>query len=275
MSISSVGAYGANPASAALSFKVGMPGQKQPGHRVEGLADRGRIFREFGVQVLDSDVRFSRAELLVIEKVLNDLKKKKKKHLIGVREIVKNKSVRVRLLKNALIHAGGAYVAEQKRIYLFDDLPSEEIPEVLIHEIGHAVNHFNVSFARFMEFIQDTGWSMTEMRKVFFNDNRLYQFGVKPVDVPKEKWDTVWDRFSLNSLSKEQDVFGEILIDLPRKTDAPWDKNPLEKFAWSYEWFYNKNKAFKKIAEKAYQEKGDPSLIKAYEFMRNEVFGDQ
>ncbi len=261
MAISPIGSYSANAPSAALSFKVGMPGHKQPTHTVEGMADRGRIFKDYGIKVLDSDVRFSRAELLVIEKVLNDLKKKKKRHLIGVREIVKNKSVRVRLLKNALIHAGGAYVAEQKRVYLFDDLSPEEIPEVLIHEIGHAVNHFNVSFSRFMDFIQDTGWNMTEMRRVFFNDNKLYQFGIKPVDVPKEQWGTVWDRFSLNSLSKEQDVFGEILIELP-----------LEKFAWFYEWFYNKNKAFKKIAEKAYQEKGDPSLIKAYEFMKNEVF---
>ncbi len=273
MSISAIGPYSTGAPSAALSFKVGMPGQKQPTHTVEGMSDRGRIYKDHGVKVLDSDVRFSRAELLVIEKVLNDLKKKKKQqHLLGVKEIVKNKSVRVRLLKNALVHAGGAYVAEQKRVYLFDDLSPEEIPEVLIHEIGHAVNHFNLSFARFMEFIQDTGWNMTEMRRVFFNDNKLYQFGIKPVEVPKEKWDSVWDRFSLNSLSKEQDVFGEILIELPKKSEAPWDKNPLEKFAWSYEWFYNKNKAFKKIAEKAYREKGDPSLKKAYEFMQNEVF---
>jgi len=272
MSISQVNVYSANPSSAALSYKVGMPGEKMPTHTVEALAERGRIYRDFGIKVLDSDVKFSKAEVLVIEKVLNDLKKRKQKHLIGVKEIVKNKSNRIRLLKNALIHAGGAYVAEQKRIYLFDDLEIGEIPEVLIHEIGHAVNHFNVSFARFMEFVQDTGWRMKEMRPVFYSGNKMYQFGIKPIEVPKEKWHTVWDRFSLNSLSKDQDVFGEILLELSKKSSGPWDKNPLEKFAWAYEWFYNKNKAFKRLAERTYLEKGDISLKNAYEFMQNEVF---
>lgn len=273
MAISPVGNFTAQPPSAALSYKVGMPGQKLPQHTVEAIAERSRIFRDLGIKVLDSDVKFSKAEVLVIEKVLNDLKKKKKNHLIGVKEIVKNKSHRVRLLKNALIHAGGAYVAEQKRIYLFDDLSIEEIPEVLIHEIGHAVNHFNLSFSRFMEFIKNTGWDMIEMRPVFYNSNKMYQFGIKPVKIPKDRWHTVWDRFSLNSLSKDQDVFGEILLELPKKSSAPWDKNPLEKFAWAYEWFYNRNSAFKKLSEQLLFEKGDDTLKKAYDFMQNEVFG--
>lgn len=272
MAISPIGAVGASPVYSSLSFKVGMPGEKPPVHNPEGISVRRRILNEFGIQVLDSDVRFSKAELLVIEKVLNDLKKKKRNHLIGVKDIVKNKELKIKLLKNALVHAGGAYVAEQKRVYLFDELPPEEIPEVLIHEIGHAVNHFNLSFARFMDFVKESGWNMKEMRRVFFNDNKLYQFGTKELDVPKDKWDNVWERFSLNSLTKEQDVFGEIFLDMPQKSNAPWDKNPLEKFAWAYEWFYNKNKAFKKIADRAYEETGDDTLKKAYEFMQNEVF---
>ena len=155
MAISPIGSFGvksfgALPVNTASPFKVGMPGARMPGHIPQGIEIRNRVMKEFGVALLDSDVRFTGAELLVVEKVLKDLKKKKRSHLIGVKEIVKNKAIKVRLLKGALIHAGGAYVAEQKRVYLFDDLPAEEIPEVLVHEIGHAVNHFNVSFTRFM-----------------------------------------------------------------------------------------------------------------------------
>lgn len=274
MTIAGISAVGASPVYSTRPFNIGMPGEKPPAHIPEGVEIRRRVFKDFGIEILDSDVKFSGAELLVIEKVLNDLKKKKKNHLIGVKEIVKNKEIKIKLLNNALIHAGGAYVAEQKRIYLFDQIKQEEIPEVLVHEIGHAVNHFNVSFERFMTFVRESGWNMTEMRRVFFNDNKLYQFGTKQIDVPKDKWGTVWDRFSLNSLSREQDALGEIFISLPKKTKYPWDKNPLEKFAWAYEWFYNKKDAFQKIAEKAYEESGDETLEKAYEFMEKEVFAD-
>lgn len=274
MEISRIGSVGASPVSSALPFRVGMPGEKAPVHAPAGIEVRQRIFRDFGIEVLDSDVKFSKADLLIIERVLKDLRKKKRNHLLGVKEIVRNKEIRIRLLNNALIHAGGAYVAEQKRIYLFDELPQEEIPEVLIHEIGHAVNHFNLSFERFMSFVKQSGWNMTEMRRVFFNDNRMYQFGVKPLQVPKDKWESVWDRFSLNSLSKEQDAYGEIFIKLPRKSDAPWDKNPLEKFAWAYEWFFDKRDKFKQIAEQA-KEEGDPTLSETFEFMEKEVFGEE
>lgn len=274
MAISPIGAVGPSPVSPSLPFRVGMPGERTPTHIPEGIEVRRRVMKDFGIQVLDSDVKFTGAELLVVEQVLNDLKKKKKGgHLIGVKEIVKNKEIKIRILKGALVHAGGAYVAEQKRVYLFDDLPLKEIPDVLIHEIGHAVNYFNVSFERFMEFVQQSGWNMTEMRRVFFNDNRLYQFGMKKLDIPKDKWDSVWNRFSMNSLAKEQDVFGEITLQMPHKTQAPWDKNPLEKFAWAYEWYYNKNKSFKEIAEKMSEETGDLTLARAYEFMAKEVFG--
>ena len=116
---------------------------------------------------------------------------------------------------------------------------------------------------------------MTEMRKTFFNGNKFYQFGIKKQDIPKEKWEDVWNRFSLNSLSQEQDVFGEILLKMPKKSQAPWDKNPLEKFAWAYEWYYNKNEAFKEIAERIQEETGDASLENAYEFMAKEVFGEE
>ncbi len=273
MTISRIGAVGTSPVNASLPFRVGMPGEPVPVHVPAGIEIRQRVLRDFGIEVLDSDVKFSKAELLVVEEVLKDIKKKKKNHLIGVKQIVKNKEIKVKLLKNALVHAEGAYVAEEKRVYLFDGIAPEMIPEVLVHEVGHAVNHFNLAFSRFMDFVKNGGWNMTEMRRMFFSGNRMYQFGVKKLDVPHKEWETVWDRFSLNSLSKEQDVFGEIFIELPDKTKAPWDKNPLEKFAWAYEWFYDKREEFRSVAEKAARH-GNTSLLEAYRFMEKEVFDE-
>ena len=246
----------------------------QPQHIPEGIEIRRRVMYEFGIQVLDSDVKFSKAELLVVEEVLRDIKKRNKRHLIGVKEIVKNKAIQISLLKGAQVHAGGAYMAEQKRVYIFDDLPPEQIPEVLVHEVGHAVNYFNLSFERFMQFVQQSGWNMTEMRRVFFNDNKFYQFGTRKMEVPREKWEKVWNRFSLNSIAKEQDAFGEIYLTLDGKTKLPWDKNPLEKFAWAYEWYYGKKEAFRRYAQEACQ-RGDCSLERVYEFMENEVFAEE
>ncbi len=274
MRISPIGIYGASSAAPSIPFKVGMPGEPPPVHVPAGMDIRRRVMRDLGIEILDSDVKFEKAELLIVEAVLKDIKKRKREHLRGVKEIVKNKELKVRLLNGALIHAGGAYVAEQKRVYIFDELPEEKIPEVLIHEVGHAVNHFNLSFETFKDFVKNTGWSMTEMRSVFYDKNKYFQFGTKKLDIPDREWDKVWDRFSLNSLIKEQDVFGEIVLKLPHKTKYPWDENPLEKFAWAYEWFYEKNETFRKIAEEAKQE-GDPTLAQAYSFMEKEVFGQE
>lgn len=273
MEISRIGAYGVNAPTQPLPFKVGMPGEKPPEHVPAGMEVRRRIFKEFDIQVLDSDVKFTKHDLLIVEEVLHDVKKRKKRHLIGVKEIVKNKEMKIRLLNAALIHAGGAYVPEEKRVYLFDELKPDEIREVLIHEIGHAVNYYNLPFENFMHFVSENGWQMTEMRPVFYSDNKFYQFGTKKIELAKDKWDSVWRRFSLNSLAKEQDVLGQIFLNLPKKSKYPWDKNPLEKFAWAYEWFYNKKEAFQKIAQESFED-GNPALKKIYDFMDSKVFED-
>lgn len=270
MEVSRIGAYGVSAPSRALPFKVGMPGEKPPEHIPAGMEVRRRIYKDYGIQVLDSDVKFSKPDLLIVEEVLREFKRRKRNHLFGVKEIIKNKEIKIRL-SNAQIHAGGAYSPEEKRIYLFDEINEKEIPEVLVHEIGHAVNYYSLPFEKFMEFVKDNGWRMTEMRPVYYNDNKYFQFGTKKIEVPGEKWDSVWNRFSLNSIAKEQDVFGQIFIDLPQKTNYPWDKNPLEKFAWAYEWFYNKKDAFEKIANAA-DKAGRKDLKKIYEFMDKKVF---
>ena len=74
-----------------------------------------------------------------------------------------------------LVHAGGAYDSDNKRVYLFDNLDRRDIPEVLTHEIGHAFNHFNLDFNKFMDFIADSGYDMVEFRKYFTTGNSYYQ----------------------------------------------------------------------------------------------------
>lgn len=237
----------------------------------EGMPIRNRVSMEFGIEIMDTDVRFISAELLVIEECLKDFKKKKRRHhLIGVKQIVKNQEQRVRLLKT-LVHAGGAYDSDNKRVYLFDNLKLEEIPEVLTHEIGHAVNHFNLEFSKFMTFIGDSGFNMIEFRKYYANGNTMYQIATKKVEIPKEKWQDVSQRFSLKSLIRNADVFGEIIVDNGKKDKKPWDENPLEKFAWAYEWFIDKNREFRELAERSAEE-GDRTWLNDYRFLEDEIF---
>ena len=240
----------------------------------DGVPIRKRVSAEFGIEILDTDSKFTSPELLVIEEVLKRFKKRKQReHLIGVKQIVKNKETRVRLLKT-LIHAGGAYDSDNKRIYLFDNLAAKEIPEVLTHEIGHAVNHFNLEFAKFMEFIADSGYNMTEFRKYFAPGNRMYQIATKLVKIPQERWQDLFDRFNMKSLAKNQDIFGEIIMDNGKLKKQPWDENPLEKFAWAYQWYVDRNDEFRDLAQKS-AESGDKSWLNDYEFLKDEVFKDK
>jgi hypothetical protein len=240
----------------------------------DGIQIRKRVAAEFGIEILDTDSKFTAPEVLVVEEVLKRFnKRKRRQHLIGVKQIVKNKETRVRLLKT-LIHAGGAYDSDNKRIYLFDNLSAKEIPEVLTHEIGHAVNHFNLEFAKFMKFIADSGYNMTEFRKYFAPGNAMYQIATKIVNIPKERWQDLFDRFNMKSLAKNQDVFGEIIMDNGKLKKQPWDENPLEKFAWAYQWYVDRNDEFRDLAQRS-AESGDNSWLKGYEFLKDEVFKDK
>ena len=87
------------------------------------------------------------------------------------------------------------------------------------------------------------------------------------VEVPREKWEGVVDRFSMRSLAKSEDVFGEIILDPARKSKQPWDQNPLEKFAWEYEWYVDKNEDFRKMAG-PFAEEGDVHGLRDYEFLK-------
>jgi len=239
----------------------------------DGIPIRKRVYSEFGIEIMDTDVKFICTELLVIEEILKRFKKRKRRHhLIGVKQIVKNKEARIRLMKT-LVHAGGAYDSDNKRIYLFDNLETKEIPEVLTHEIGHAVNHFNLEFAKFLKFTADSGYNMTEFRKYFAPGNKMYQIATKKVDVPKDDWQKLLNRFTLKSLTRNEDVFGEIIVENGKRKKQPWDENPLEKFAWAYEWFVDKNKEFRDMAQKS-EEEGDNTWKKDYEFLQKEVFKD-
>ena len=271
--IQPIGPYSINSMPMALPSRVGVKGEPAPIVIPAGMQIRRKVAQEFGIEILDSDVKFAGAECAVIADVLKEIKKRKQQHLIGVRQIVKNREYRVRLLNSAMVHAGGAYDSEKKRVYIFDEVPLEGIPEVLIHEVGHAVSHFNLEFTQFMDFVKTSGYNMVEFRKYFINDNRYHQIGTKKIDIPDEKWTAVYERFSMQSLSKSEDVFGEIVLEAGRKKRFPWDENPLEKFAWAYEWYVNRSDEFLKLAKHA-ADRGDKTWLGDYEFLQKNVFGD-
>ncbi len=257
-----------------LPYRLGSVDQAKQVPIPEGMQIRKRVSKEFGIDIMDTDSRFLLPEVAVIEETLKEIKKRKNTHLMGVKQIVKNKEGRVRLENARHVSAGGAYDPDHKRVYIFDNVPEPDIPEVLIHEVGHAVNYFNLEFMKFMTFIKDSGYNMIEFRKFFIPGNGLYQFGAKMVDVPKEKWEDLAERFSLNSLIDNKDVFGEILLKPGRKPKYPWEENPLERFAWAYEWFVMKNPEFKKLADQA-AHRGDGTWKADFEFIKDEVFGKE
>ena len=273
MEINPVREYGVHNVGVTLPYRLGNVANAKQVPIPEGMPIRKRVSKEFGIDIMDTDSRFTIGEVATIEETLKEIKRRKKKHLIGIKQIVKNKGARVRLEEARHISAGGAYVPEKKRVYIFDNVPEKEIPQVLTHEIGHAVNYFNVEFSKFMEFIKDSGYNMKEFRKYFAPGNELHQFAAKMIDVPKDDWDKLIDRFSLNSLVENRDVFGEILLEPKRKPRYPWEQNPLERFAWAYEWFVNKSKTFKKLAQEAAR-RGDDTWLADYEFIEDEVFGN-
>jgi Zn-dependent peptidase ImmA (M78 family) len=209
---------------------------------------RKKIKREYGIDVLDSDVKFSVEDVEVIGQTLEEIRKKKKQHLIGVKKIIKNQKHRLTIKKAMMVSAGGAYDADNKTVYIFDNVPPDGIPEVLTHEIGHAVSHFNLEFQKFMQFVKESGYNMQEFRRFFVPENQFHQFGTKKVKIAPDQWGSLLDRFSMKTLAKNQDIFGEIILELSRhrqagagRKQAPWDENPLESFSWAYEWYLNQN----------------------------------
>lgn len=246
--------------------------QQQPFVPPDALEIRQKIFKDYGIRVIDSDVKFNRGEVQVINETLDKIAQKYRQHLRGVKEIVKNKKQRVKL-KKKFIHAGGAYDEANRRVYLFDNLEdADELEKVLIHEIGHAVNYYNLLFAKFMEFVKINDWQAVEFRPVFNPDNEYYSFSLKKIMVPPEELGKVWPVFSLNSLAENRDTSGSIVLEArPSSTwmPGPWSKNPLEQFATLYELFMNERKTFKEFARK------DPIIAKDWNFFRKEVFAKE
>jgi len=271
----SIGAYGINRAGVSLPYnQLGIQGiNTQPIVIPEGIILRKKIAKEFGVFIVDSDVKFSAIEVAIIGETLEEIQKKKRQHLMGVKQIIKNREHRIRLLSGLRIDAGGAYDADSKRVYIFDNTEPQEIPQVLVHEVGHAVSHFNLEFKEFMEFVKKAGYNMSEFRKFFIPGNKLHQIGLKKVDLDKEDWESVIDRFTMKSLAMNSDVFGEIVLKLSKDKKHPMDENPLEAFAWAYEWYVNQNPKFRRIANKAAL-LGDYTFLRKYGFMQKEVFDE-
>lgn len=270
------GAYGITQTGTPIPYnQLGIQGiNTQPIVIPDGIIIRKKVAQEYGIEIVDSDVKFTGIEVAVIADTLEEIKKKKRQHLIGVRQIIKNREQRVRLLQGLRIDAGGAYDCDSKRVYIFDNVPPEGIPEVLVHEVGHAVSHFNLRFQEFMEFVKGTGYNMVEFRKFFVPGNKMHQIGLKKIDISREKWDDVLNRFSMKSLLHSQDIFGEIILELNKRKTHPRDENPLEAFAWAYEWYVNRNPEFQRAAYRK-AERGDSSMLNEYSFMVNKVFDEK
>lgn len=265
-----------------LPKKIGRPDDIEEQRPPEGIRIRKRIAKEFGIEVLDTDVRFVAAEVAIIEETLKEIKRRKRTHLMGVCRIVKNRKERIKLIESADLHAYGAYEPTQKTIFLFDNITSQMIPEVVTHEVGHAVHYFNIEFRKFMEFVETCGYNMVEFRKFFIPGNRFYQIGAITKQIPHEQWNAVWGRFSMNSLSKNSDIFGEIHLEKPGTVGTPsgrtphrppWEANPLEQFAWAYEWYLRRSDDFATMADAA-DHGGDPTWKNRFKFLTEVVFGD-
>ena len=263
----------------ALGKKIGKPDDIEGSRSPEAIIVRKRIAKEFGIEVIDSDVRFAAAEVGIIEETLREIKRRKEQHLIGVRKIVKNRKQRIRLIQSADLHAYGAYDPNQKTIFLFDKTPQDMIPEVVTHEVGHAVHYFNMEFQKFMEFVALCGYNMTEFRKFFIPGNKYYQMGSTRRPVPLDQWGSVLNRFSMTSLSKNSDIFGDIHLEksgkrtADRSSQPPWEANPLEQFAWAYEWYHRRADDFAQMADVA-ERAGDPTWKNRLNFLEEEIFGD-
>lgn len=261
-----------------LPKKIGKPDDISKSKSPSAIRTRKRIAQEYGVEVLDTDVHFSGAEVEAIEETLKEIKGRKRQHLIGVRRIVKNRKERIKLIQSADLHAFGAYEPNQKTIFLFDNINEHMVPEVVTHEVGHAVHYFNMEFHKFMEFVALCGYNMTEFRKFFVPGNEYYQFGVLPKSVPLDQWPAVMSRFSMTSLSHNSDIFGDIHVEKPgmahRKNRPPWEANPLEQFAWAYEWFHRRAEDFEQMADVA-EKAGDPTWKNRWKFLQKEIFGEE
>ena len=216
---------------APVPQKMGKPDEIEKQRSAAAIRIRKRIAKEFGIEVLDTDVRFAAAEVMAIEETLKEIRRKKESHLIGVRRIVKNRKGRIKLIASADLHAYGAYDPDHKTIFLFDNVTPEKVPEVVTHEIGHAVHYFNMEFQKFMEFVATCGYNMVEFRKFFIPGNKFYQIGAAPRQIPLAQWGALLNRFSMTSLSKNADVFGEIILQKGSSrrsgSSPPWEANPL------------------------------------------------
>lgn len=270
MSIDGISGVRGSITGAALQFYTQVTPVQKPVVPPAGLDKRLKILEKYGISVMDSDVKFSRGELVIIEETLEKISKREWSHLKGVKKIIKNQKSRV-VLKKRQIHAEGAYDEASRTIYVFDNLKDEaELEKVLTHEIGHAVNYYNLLFEKFMEFVRMNGWDIVEFRQTFDPANSLFNPVVQKKLIEPNQWRNLWNYFTLNSLAERKDTSGELLLE-PR-VDSVWknmaaSKNPLEQFATFYEIYLTDNEFLREAARR------NETIEKDYNFFEKEVFG--
>lgn len=271
MSIDSLTGVRSSVTSPMLQFYSQVTPVQKPVVPPAGLDIRLKILEKYGIKIMDSDVRFSRGELVIIEETLEKIAKKEWSHLKGVKNIVKNRKSRVRL-KKRMIHANGAYDENTKSIYIFDNVATaEELEKVITHEVGHAVNYYNLLFEKFMEFVRINDWEIAEFRQAFFPQNTLFNLGYKKKPLAQNEWRQIWQYFTLNTLAELKDTSGELFLSLKNKSvweNSVASKNPLEQFATIYEIYLTEPDYIKKAAEL------NETIKKDYNFFKTEVFGE-
>jgi hypothetical protein len=269
MSVDGISSVRGSISGTELQFYTQVTPVQKPVVPPAGLDVRLKILEKYGIKVMDSDVSFSRGELVIIEETLEKISKREWSHLKGVKKIIKNKKSRV-ALKKRQIHAEGAYDEATRTIYIFDGLKDEaELEKVLTHEIGHAVNYYNLLFEKFMEFVRINSWNIVEFRQIFIPGNALFNIATQKRVLTTTQWRNVWNYFTLNSLAERKDTSGELFLEPKEDSvwkDMPAQKNPLEQFATFYEIYLTDNEFLKKASEK------NEIIQKDYQFFEREVF---
>lgn len=200
-----------------------------------------KIWDHFKIKIKNSDIGFSEEELKYIYYGLSILPIK---HLLGIKTIVKNKSIQLNkesipksiLAKQHKNRTYGAYDQENKTVYIFELDNPKQILAVLKHEVGHAVHSNNMNFRDFFLFALKSGWNVAYHEQCYIPSNELYNIGMTKVFLSKKEALEIVDYFDWDSLIINKDKVNRYILAPPQKyRDIYAYKNPYETFAVLYE----------------------------------------
>jgi hypothetical protein len=200
-----------------------------------------KIKSKYGVEVFNSDIPFTEEELKLIYHTLADIPPE---HLVGVKTIVKNRSLQLSMQEAPSSVFGktfkekvlGAYDKSNKRIFLFEMDNNSQLPTVLKHEIGHAVHSYNMTYEGFFDFALRSGWNVAYHEQQYIPGNALYNLGMRKVVLSREEAFELMSHFDWETLRQNKDRFNKYILVAPEgRQNNPAFKNPFETFACTYE----------------------------------------